>query len=528
MDVAWNGTDHGENEWTIYKNEDRLVPKTIIHNLQIPVASQGFRVRFRDYATTNHILGHGNFYLLDETSLKFQVLSLTENSITFELYPRVVGLMEYQVDILKEPDHYSVSMVTGGSVDSQGMDVFYTLNWGDGSELIWSLEPTQSHIYTYPGTYMVRAKSRAAGIETSWSLPKSISVYNRNVLVYTPIIESGASNLVLDEIGTFIVKRDSVGTTEEEEVEVRFDWGDYTYSDWSSNLYASHIWNKVGTYNVKVQTRIKDSFEFSLWSEPYSVVTGVVALTVSVVEPSLSSLTKTPSPVLLDSRVLVNSSFLVDTQRLNLTPTQVVEFMFDFGDGSSYDWSDVPSVYHVWRNLSSVKVLCKMRVRDLRYPELGWIDYDWSDTVSLTVVSRILTNPSVPEGTAEILCRTPNKFTEDPPGEITEFSFEKKWVSDWMKVPSLGIVKLSHPGGCIPYLIHAEFDLEGNIDERLYEEANRTVTDDSNKEITVMNHYLVTENSFYLNFHKYIESESSYTGSRVMSIVSRYRVYMRF
>ncbi|MEK7766668.1 MAG: PKD domain-containing protein, partial [bacterium] len=38
-------------------------------------------------------------------------------------------------------------------------------------------------------------------------------------------------------------------------VEYRFDWGDGTFSAWSSSASASHAWAASGTYPVKVQAR---------------------------------------------------------------------------------------------------------------------------------------------------------------------------------------------------------------------------------------------------------------------------------
>ena len=52
--------------------------------------------------------------------------------------------------------------------------------------------------------------------------------------------------------------------------------------------------------------------------------------------------------------------------------------------------------------------------------------------------------------------------------------------------------------------------------------------DNTNLEVTVLNHYPITENSFYVNFHQYLESTNNYTGSRVTFIASRYKIYMRF
>ncbi|MCD6154169.1 MAG: PKD domain-containing protein [Candidatus Verstraetearchaeota archaeon] len=63
-------------------------------------------------------------------------------------------------------------------------------------------------------------------------------------------------------------------------VEYRFDWGDGTYSSWSSSWSASHTWSASGTYQVRAQARCEvDTSIVSPWSS---------ARTVSITTPSVS------------------------------------------------------------------------------------------------------------------------------------------------------------------------------------------------------------------------------------------------
>jgi len=55
-------------------------------------------------------------------------------------------------------------------------------------------------------------------------------------------------------------------------VEYQFDWGDGTFSDWSSSTSASHSWASAGTYNAKAQARCSvDHAIISSWSTGFSV-----------------------------------------------------------------------------------------------------------------------------------------------------------------------------------------------------------------------------------------------------------------
>ncbi len=50
-------------------------------------------------------------------------------------------------------------------------------------------------------------------------------------------------------------------------VEYRYDWGDGTFSDWSSTEEVTHLWHRAGKYKVKIQARCSaDKKVISSWS----------------------------------------------------------------------------------------------------------------------------------------------------------------------------------------------------------------------------------------------------------------------
>jgi hypothetical protein len=68
-------------------------------------------------------------------------------------------------------------------------------------------------------------------------------------------------------------------------VEYRFDWGDGTYSNWSSSASASKSWSSAGNYGVKAQARCaSDTSVISSWSG---------ALTVTITSPFYDDFEKT-------------------------------------------------------------------------------------------------------------------------------------------------------------------------------------------------------------------------------------------
>ena len=82
--------------------------------------------------------------------------------------------------------------------------------------------------------------------------------------------------------------------------EYRFDWGDGTYSDWSSSASASKSWSATSTYLVKAQARCEIHTSIvSAWSESLSVnifpLTYAISGTVTYNGPGLSGVTLTLS-----------------------------------------------------------------------------------------------------------------------------------------------------------------------------------------------------------------------------------------
>jgi uncharacterized repeat protein (TIGR02543 family) len=73
-------------------------------------------------------------------------------------------------------------------------------------------------------------------------------------------------------------------------IQYRFDWGDSTYSNWSSSTSASKTWPSIGTYSVRAQARCATHTSVeSPWSNARSVVVtqGTVSCTVATTPAGL-------------------------------------------------------------------------------------------------------------------------------------------------------------------------------------------------------------------------------------------------
>ncbi len=165
------------------------------------------------------------------------------------------------------------------STDPDGDMIRYICDWGDGtksaSEIFYDsgLTGEISHIWIEKGEYNVKVKARdKSGAESSWSEPITVNVFNNEPekpntpygptegKIRTESYRYNSSTIDVDGHDLFYF----------------FDWGDGTTSGWigpyasGETALASHIWNRKGSYNIKVKA--KDEYgEESIWSDPLSI-----------------------------------------------------------------------------------------------------------------------------------------------------------------------------------------------------------------------------------------------------------------
>lgn len=154
-------------------------------------------------------------------------------------------------------------------------------DWNDGFVDTMSLDPSgtvfaDSHAWIVAGHYNVKAVALdQEGRVSAWSAahPMVINAANKMPPV-TPAAPDGPSTGVRNIAVTFTaVTTDPDG----ESLSYRFDW-DYRNekSDWTGYVPSgqsasySYSWNRVGTYDVRVQARDTDG-HVSAWSPPHAL-----------------------------------------------------------------------------------------------------------------------------------------------------------------------------------------------------------------------------------------------------------------
>jgi len=231
----------------------------------------------------------------------------------------------------------SYSYTTGGSTCSEGHAVEYRFDWGDGIQSGWSASTSASHTWSTAGSYSVRAEARCSVTTTIVSSPSpglAVTISTPHT-VSTPTTPSGPTT---GEINTSYTYTTGGSTCSEgHAVEYRFDWGDGTYSSWSTSTSASHQWAADGTYTVRAEARC--SINTSIVSDPSA------GLTVSISTPHTVSAPTTPSGPTTGEP---NTSYTYSTGGAACSHGHAVEYRFDWGDGTYSSWSTSTSASHQW------------------------------------------------------------------------------------------------------------------------------------------------------------------------------------
>jgi hypothetical protein len=153
--------------------------------------------------------------------------------------------------IFEENDRIFVS-----TLDPDGDDVFYLIDWDDGTTSDW-LGPHQSgeiveitHEWTEPGTYEIKAKAKDIHDgESDWSDPFTIII--DNVRPNEPII-TGPNSGKPGQSLTFIF---NAMDPDDDDVRIIIDWGDGSsdttdFITSGSDISVSHIWETEDIYSI--------------------------------------------------------------------------------------------------------------------------------------------------------------------------------------------------------------------------------------------------------------------------------------
>lgn len=142
----------------------------------------------------------------------------------------------------------------------------------------------------------------------------------------TPMKPSGPTFI---ELGLEYLFETSTFDIDENQIRIKFDWGDGSFSEWSefissnSSVGVSHVWNNASTFSVRAIAQDKNGLNSS-WS-------AVLSVTVSQVDNDtipIPSIKVLGEPI-TNETITFNASESFDPER------KIVSYYWDFGDGTN-------------------------------------------------------------------------------------------------------------------------------------------------------------------------------------------------
>lgn len=274
---------------------------------------------------------------------------------------------------------------TGGSTCSLDHNVQYRFDWGDGNISAWSNSQSASHSWLNSGIYSIKAQARCAtdtSVVSQWSSGKTASVATDAHTITVPNIPVCPSSGDVNIQYTFTTGGSVC--SQGHNVEYRFYWGDGFYSGWTTADSKPHSWSKAGTYIIIAQARCaNDNTILSEWSAGK-------AITIS----GPHTVTNPATPSGPDSGN-VNSAYIFSTGSSTCSLGHVVQYRYDWGDGSSSNWSSSNKASHSWSQSGTYPVKAQARCSVDTAVVSGWsssknitLTVSPNPTVSLTLSSQ--------------------------------------------------------------------------------------------------------------------------------------------
>jgi PKD repeat protein len=219
--------------------------------------------------------------------------------------------------------------------DTEGIE--YKFDFGDGRVKDWSSEARTEHVYSLPGRYTPYVIARIGG-RTFQSGRIAINVERM------PIGVSLGATPVEPETGQAVVFS-AVPEGDTEGFEYKFDFGDGSVKDWSSEARAEHVYSSPGRYTPYVIARIGER----------TLESGRIAINVERM-PIALFLRAEPVKTKTDQTVIFRAIREVDVEG--------IEYNFDFGDGEVRDWSSEAIAKHAYGKEGEYSAYVKARLGD--------------------------------------------------------------------------------------------------------------------------------------------------------------------
>ena len=267
-----------------------------------------------------------------------------------------VTITEFALETVSTPDipngpttgvtDQSLTYSGSGATSSLGHDVQYRYDWGEGTISGWyNLGYSASHSWSEAGSYEVKTQARCythTTVESNWSAAKTVTItLAAGETVSPPDAPTGPATGTVGE-AVAITNQGGAVSSDGHSLEYRFDFGDGEMSTWYYNWTSyGYTYDTAGTYEVKMQARCATHTTIeSDWSEALSIV-------VSNPPEALAYNTGLVYGDVIEGQI--NESYEYSVAHSSTTNWgDPMEGQFDWGDGTTSDWSSTQAQSHTW------------------------------------------------------------------------------------------------------------------------------------------------------------------------------------
>jgi hypothetical protein len=199
-------------------------------------------------------------------------------------------------------------------------------------------------------------------------------------------------------------------------VEYQFDWGDGTFSNWSSASNASKAWSSTKEYPIRARARCASHNSFvSGWSQELLV-------NITVENVSIPSSLSGPT----SGATGTNYSYTIGGSSTTLG--HQVQYLFDWGNGTTSGWlpAGTSNTLNAWASSGvyylKVKARCAIDTQ---------VESKWSSELSVTITgpSESVTIPLKPQGPVDGVQGTSDTYTTG--GASSNFGHPVEYQFDW-------------------------------------------------------------------------------------------------
>ena len=254
----------------------------------------------------------------------------------------------------------------------------------------------------------------ATSANTSVVVTTQCSSYTDEV-ISSPILPGGPTD------GTVLVNYTySTGSSFSNQghpIEYRFDWGDGSYSSWSSETSAAKAWGIPNIYSVKAQARCAiDTYVVSNWS---STLTVKIDPTEAITIPLILSGPTNGNP---------GVSYLYATGGSSSNLGHSVQYLFDWGDGTNSGWlsAGTLSASKFWTSTGNYVVKAKARCVSHTSFESSW---SAGLSVSISLPAEIISISSTPSGPSSGFTETSYSYSTG--GSSSNLGHSVEYQFDW-------------------------------------------------------------------------------------------------